>query len=167
MPEMTQTEYSEHRGCSQRWIARLIKMGKIPESALKPVGKRVRIISELADEALKKNTFPPARRTGKKQGEGTKQTAETVDGVTYNQARIQSERVKAQLKELELQKKTGELVSAAEVRETAFNKTRLVRDSLLNLPDRLAALLAAETDVAAVTSILKTEIVQALQELSR
>jgi hypothetical protein len=48
----------------------------------------------------------------------------------------------------------------------AFTKARTVRDNLLNIPDRLAATLAAEADVDKVHQMLTGEIRKALDELA-
>lgn len=150
---MTQVEYAAHLGCTQGYVAKLVKTGKIPESALVKVGKRFKIVSEIADEALDRHV---------KQGPAPKQRDDS-----YVQARIEGEKIKTRLKEIELQKKTGELVLASEVQKAAFNKARLVRDAILNVPDRIGALLAAESDTVKLIKILKRELQQALEELSR
>ncbi len=49
-------------------------------------------------------------------------------------------------------------VSKDEVQVAAFNRFRQFRDNLLNIPDRLAAVLAAETDAKRVYEILASEI---------
>ncbi|MFM7621490.1 MAG: hypothetical protein ACKO57_00730, partial [Alphaproteobacteria bacterium] len=56
--------------------------------------------------------------------------------------------------------------SADEVRIAAFRRARIVRDGMLNLPDRLAAVLAAEHDATKVHTLLTTEIRTVLVELS-
>ena len=48
----------------------------------------------------------------------------------------------------------------------AFTKGRTARDNLLNIPDRLAATLAAESDADKVHQILTGEIRKALDELA-
>ena len=54
------------------------------------------------------------------------------------------------------------LVPAEKVRLEAFEGARIIRDSLLNLPDRLAGELAADTDPAVVWKKLDAAIRQAL-----
>ena len=61
---------------------------------------------------------------------------------------------------------TAKLLSRDEVQVAAFTRGRTVRDNLLNIPDRLAATLAAETDVDRVHHMLSTEIRKALEELA-
>jgi len=52
------------------------------------------------------------------------------------------------------------------VQVAAFTNGRMARDNLLNIPDRLAATLAAETDADKVHLILTGEIRKALDELA-
>ena len=57
----------------------------------------------------------------------------------------------------------SELVYAKDVREAAFNKGRLIRDQLLNIPNRVSPILAAERDAKRVNEILDKEIRQCLE----
>jgi len=151
MPEMTQVEYAKHLGTSQPYVAKLVKTGRIPKSALVKVGKQFKIISEVADEALNrtvKTTIAPKEKDE-----------------SYIQIRIESEKVKTRLKELEFQKKSGELILAEDVKKAAFDKARQVRDSILNVPSRVSALLAAESDETKILALLTAELKRALEEL--
>jgi hypothetical protein len=87
-------------------------------------------------------------------------------GGAYAQSRAVRELYLAKLAKIEFEERTAKLVSRDEVTVTAFTKARTVRDSLLNIPDRVAALLAAETDPCTVHQILSDEIRKALIELS-
>jgi len=68
---------------------------------------------------------------------------------------------------LKLDRASGELMSRDAVNKAWFAAGRQIRDTLENLPDRLAGPLAAETDQAAVFSLLKDEFHQMLEMLSR
>ena len=48
----------------------------------------------------------------------------------------------------------------------AFNKFRQFRDHMLNIPDRVAAMVAAETEASKCHQILTTEIRRALNEFA-
>lgn len=67
---------------------------------------------------------------------------------------------------LENDLREGTLVEAVRVRRSSFETARTVRDSLLNVPDRLASELAAETDAGKVHARLDEEIRAALVALS-
>lgn len=57
-------------------------------------------------------------------------------------------------------------ISALDVRAAAFAKARAVRDAILNISDRVAPILAAESDSMKIKEILDLEHRNALEELS-
>ncbi len=57
------------------------------------------------------------------------------------------------------------MVDRESVEREAFRVARVVRDAMLSLPDRLAALVTAETDQAKNHAILTKEIMAALKGL--
>lgn len=71
------------------------------------------------------------------------------------------------LKRLKLDRATGELMSREAVTQAWFVAGRQIRDTLENLPDRLAGPLAAETDQAAIFALLNLELHQLLDTLSK
>ena len=79
--------------------------------------------------------------------------------------RIKSEVERAKLLEIRARVEAGKYVDADDVKVAAFNKAREVRDSLLNIPERLAAVLAAESDERRVHQIMVDEIRSALEAL--
>lgn len=60
----------------------------------------------------------------------------------------------------------GQLVRASVVKREQFDCARGVRDALLNLPDRLAGELAADSDAASVHARLAAEIRTALESIA-
>lgn len=76
------------------------------------------------------------------------------------------EKWKAKLTELDYQERIGEVVSAEDVDREWFELARLVRDSMLNIPARLADQLAHETDQRKVHDMLEQEIYRALEGIS-
>jgi hypothetical protein len=83
----------------------------------------------------------------------------------YAAARAIRESFEARLKQLEFEVRQGKLVNAEEVRHAAFNCARRTRDLLLAIPDRLGAMLAAESDVKECRRILTEEITRVCEEL--
>lgn len=81
--------------------------------------------------------------------------------------RIKNEMERGKLLEARAKAEIGELVSVEDVKVAAFNKARIVRDSLMNIPDRLASLLASIDDAHKIHEVLLQEIRTALEELSR
>jgi hypothetical protein len=89
-----------------------------------------------------------------------------TNGVDYSRARAVRETYQARMSKLDFEERSDKLLSRDEVQVAAFNKFRTFRDGMLNLPDRLAAILAAESDSAKVHEILATEIRKALVEFA-
>ena len=67
---------------------------------------------------------------------------------------------------LEYEKATGVLIERAQVEKEAFRTGRMIRDTLLGLPDRLAGVLASETDEKQIHALLTKELHQVLEPLS-
>jgi len=76
------------------------------------------------------------------------------------------EHYQARLAKIDYEERIAKLVSGEEVQVAAFNKFRQFRDAMINLPDRLAAMLAAETVEAAVHALLTNEIRKALNDFA-
>jgi hypothetical protein len=72
-----------------------------------------------------------------------------------------------QIRRLELQKMTGEVVNAESVRRDAFRAARIMRDRLLALPERVSAIIAAIDDPHEVHRVLLGEVRQVCDDLSQ
>ena len=72
---------------------------------------------------------------------------------------------RARLSQLECERLEGTLVVAADMEKAIFELARKTRDALLNIPARLAAILAAESDRKRVEEMLDIEMRKALEEL--
>ena len=81
--------------------------------------------------------------------------------------RIKSETEKAKLLEIKAKVEAGKFVDADIVKAAAFRRGRVIRDAILSVPDRIDAVLAAETDRRKVHELLTNELTRALEELSR
>ena len=79
------------------------------------------------------------------------------------ESKAMREHFKALLTELEYKERSGELVPAKDVTDCAFEKARLLRDQMLNIPARISPILAAERDVKKCHEILEKEIRQCLE----
>jgi hypothetical protein len=76
------------------------------------------------------------------------------------------EYAKAQLAELELGERQGQLVAVADMRDAAFRATRSARDLILSVADRLGEVLAGVSDAGEVRWLLREELGRGLDELS-
>jgi hypothetical protein len=74
--------------------------------------------------------------------------------------------IRARLLELELARAMGLLVPIADVRRANWQIFRAARDGFLNIPERLASVVAAERDPARVHALMRAEIAKALLGLS-
>lgn len=84
----------------------------------------------------------------------------------YEAARTEKEIYRAKMAKLNYERMDGTLILAEAVKAAAFDKARLVRDSLLNIPNRISPIVAAEKDVKKVNEMLDKEIRQCLETLS-
>jgi hypothetical protein len=119
---------------------------------------------EKADHDWALNTRPHAPRGihlngGDEEDEG-------LAGSQYTKARAARELYQYRLAKLEYQERIGKLVSKEEMEIAAFNQYRQFRDRMLNIPDRLAAILAAQTDAKKCHEVLVAEIHRALDDFA-
>ncbi len=84
----------------------------------------------------------------------------------FDEARTRREVADANLSELKEAELRGAVIRADAMRSAWAAKVATVRDALLQIPSRLAPVLAAESDLIVVTAKLETELRQALSELS-
>ena len=81
-------------------------------------------------------------------------------------ARLRRELAMAELKELDLAVRKGELVAAAEAEKQMGAMILNAKSKLLALPGKLAPMLAGLSDAGRVESIIKSGIYEALNELA-
>lgn len=172
---ITQAEWARRRGFSRQYVGRLVKRGvvRLTDGKVDPAQ---------ADAALAAQREParPQRRIGSPAagpaGETPSRTDRGGEPLALPQGgdlptlllktRIKSEVERARLLEIKAKVEAGKYVDADEVKVAAFNRARIVRDALLSIPDRLAAVLAAETETQTVHGLIAAEIRQALEELT-
>lgn len=88
-----------------------------------------------------------------------------ADSDTLDDARRRKTQAEAELAEIEVAEKRGEVVNIAEAARTVAEEYAAVRAKLLGIPGRLAPLMAIETDQPACKALLVREITEALNEL--
>lgn len=84
---------------------------------------------------------------------------------SHDKARTRREIAQANLAELKLAELSGELVRADDVRHALARRFVAFREGLLQIPDRLSAQLAAETDQGTIRRLLDIEIRASLTHL--
>ena len=88
------------------------------------------------------------------------------DAPTLAQSRAVREAYMAKLAKIEYEKAIGKLIESDTVKVQAFKVARQVRDGLMNIPDRVAAELAHETNPAQIHARLQREIRDVLASLA-
>lgn len=181
MEPMSLRAYARHRGVSLRAVQKALKSGRISAR------EDGRLDADVADASWSRNTAPrplpaskPARVLSSPQSVHHHSDAphsevprrEASDpprlesGIEFQKARAIRESYQARLTKLDYEQRSGKLVSVDEIQVVAFNRFRQFRDGMLNIPDRLAAVLAAESDAGRVHELLATEIRKALVEFA-
>lgn len=155
------TAYARHRGVSHVAVLKAIKAGRIEKEADGTIDP------EKADAAWTRNTNQAQQRKVIKQSEMPRNNIEAEapvgppivnSGPSFAQSRAIKEAYNARLAKLSYEEKSGALVRTDNVKVAWFNTLRVVRDRTLNLPDRLAPILAAETDPKTVRDMLEDEL---------
>lgn len=151
--KMTKSAFARHRKCNPSFISKLLKR-KIIEA------DEVGLID--VEEADRKIAVSRARADSPV----PRLDVKSEDGARILAARARSEEHKAGILELEHGRLAGTLVLASEVRAAAGSSARQARNAMLAIPDRLAPLLAAESDQFRVHALLRDEITRALHALA-
>ena len=137
---ISQSQAARGIGCSQQYISLLIKQG-LPSNSKKQVHKKD-VVARLW-EGKKKN-----------------------NGVDYWHEKARHEKIKADLAELELAEKNGELISLNLIEEYLTKMFATIRQKFLSLPTKTAPMLHAKKTVHRVQKYLEKEIHQILNELT-
>lgn len=162
--------YARRRGCALQTVIDAINQGRLVSSFERLMNGRYSIDPDLADKEWAANTNCGTGGAAHLKRLARADVAQGATGYndqhrTYAEARTQHECFKARLAQLELEQREGRLVKAEAVKREAFRVARLVRDSMLNIPDRVAGELAAETNKFKVHQRLVSEIRRALENL--
>lgn len=157
--------YAEHRGVSDTAVRKAIKQGRIS------VLKNGKIDPEVADREWENNSNPAYQyvneeKQNTKPEESSHETSSRDIGVSFQQSRAIREAYEARLKKLDYDQKSGKLIPISEVQVEAFNAARLVRDRILNVPDKVIPLIAGKTNIFEMKEILKKELIKSLEVLS-
>jgi hypothetical protein len=100
------------------------------------------------------------------QGDTYRSNTTDSKNATYMQAKTAREVYEAKNAQLEYEERTGKLIKVDAVRSAWAAKITGARDALLQIPSRIAPVLAASSDLVEVTALLEAELRQALAELS-
>ena len=111
-------------------------------------------------------TFREMAKVGKKTkgGNGKPGKKAKQPGKTLIDARAEVQEYRAKELKLKHEINAGLWIKKKDVADQAFRAGRLARDNILNIPSRLAALLAAESDQSRVFGMLHKELKAVLDE---
>lgn len=157
---LNQSQYAQHRGVSRMAVSKAVKAGRIKKDA---TGK---IDAAQADADWEANTKPQMHSPPTTPPAGRIDTAESRAAGSYGASRAIREAYQARLAKLEYERESGELIRADQVRNEAFMAARAVRNTLQNIPARLSAILAGETDSKKIFRILEDAIDDACRSLA-
>ena len=152
--------YARHRGVSHVAVLKAIKSGRIEKEADGTIDARK------ADAAWSRNTNKAQQRqrqteaTVAAQAAGENHVGPPIvnSGPSYAQSRAVKEAYLARLAKLSYEEKSGSLIKIDAVKVSWFNILRVLRDRVLNLPDRLAPIVAAETDPKKIRDLLEEDL---------
>ncbi|MDR1235942.1 MAG: hypothetical protein LBJ96_02955 [Holosporaceae bacterium] len=157
MTLISQVEWARRQGFSKQYVNKLIAQGKIKLTD--------GMIDEKSANAVLQNQRDPnlpIRRNGSSSYESQNDMHDLLV-----KTKLKNEIERGKLLEAKVKSETGELISAEKVRQAMFAKGRIIRDGIMNIPDRISSLLANENDASKIHEILSKEIREVLTELSR
>lgn len=169
---VTLTAYAKTKGVSTEAVSKAVRVGRLSKSVVFSAKGQPRVIPEIADQEWHASTDPSQQRVPavppprpEPEPEAEQPAASEPKTATFQQARTLREAYMARLAKLEYDEKSGLLVRADAVKNEAFKVARTVRDNMLNIPDRIAAELANETNQFKVHQRLTAEIRRALEDM--
>jgi len=155
-------------GVSHTAVEKGLKAGRLPSSSGCDARGRPKILNldlavlEWARNASKPSPSPAP--TPPTNGNGTGEHLPSTPSLVEAQRRVAAQR---EIKlDLENRQRGGLLIDALVARRQSFEAARTVRDAILNVPDRIAAELAAETDPGRLHRRLEEELRRALVSLA-
>ncbi|WP_409757943.1 hypothetical protein [Aestuariivirga sp.] len=152
---MTASQLARAWGVSRQNIHALAKKGLLPRG---PDGL---FDEDEARRAYYRNTDPAFRRALPPKPVNS---YGVVDDACCSHSRARRAAAEAGLAQLAYETKAGVLVDGKAVEREWFETLRTLRDRLLSVPDRLAPVLAAETDPVEVSNLIFDELAEILHE---
>nr|WP_220479245.1 hypothetical protein [Lysobacter spongiae] len=167
---MTTAEYAQHRGCSDSYVRRMRRDGRLK---LAPDGKRIDVA---ASDALLAETTDPVRggdrtRDAHDATPGDDVPTATVaplhDRVDLREAMRRERLAKAREAELRLGELSGALTRTHDVRRDTFTLARQAMERLRRMGSKLRLKLAAESDPHACEQLINDEVARISEEMQK
>lgn len=184
---MPLTKYAESRNITHSAVQKAIASGRIADAVKGKKGRSVLIDPVLADKLWQENTLNMHKdNVVDKISKASKENVSSLDSQSddqnvsdnlsktdqkkiaenYQKSRALREIYQAKMAQLEFEEKSKVLVRVEDVKMHAFNTARVVRDSILAIPDRIAPILANCQDEFECHRIVKEELQRCLEELA-
>jgi hypothetical protein len=156
MALISKSAWAKKHGVTKGYVSHLLKQGKI--QAVDGLIDEEKTDYELS--CLRNPDLPTKRQC---------EVLEDGDSlpVQYLKTKLKNEIERGKLLEAKVKSEMGELISAEKVRQAMFAKGRIIRDGILNVPDRVSSLIATINDASQIHEILMKELREVLEELSR
>ncbi|MBI3674077.1 MAG: hypothetical protein HY245_11820 [Rhizobiales bacterium] len=181
MQGISERQYAAHAGLSRGAIQKAKAAGRLvlhDDGSINAAASDVRRAGGTDPSKQRPATGAPARLkpvpdaaltvVGDTLREGGLPAPGTGGGTTFLQAKTAHEVLKAQERRLRLDRMKGELIDRGKATALVFKLAREERDSWVNWPARVAALIAAElaVDAGAMQKALETHVRAQLDELA-
>lgn len=166
---MSQSAFAAHIGVNRSHVTQLKNADRlVMEDGKVDVEASIKRIEDTKDPA-KEGVAKRHQQERSQKGQGQTDKAQPVSGTgsRFQSAKARREEANAELTEIELQTRRGQLLVADEVRLAVADGDTIIRSRLESLPDILAPQLAAETDEQRIRSMLMDHIESLLGDLSR
>lgn len=178
---LTYSAYAKSRGCSQPYISKCVKLGRIPADAvvdgkIDPVKADAALHKSPVDpstvkpkaKAVAKNIAARADLDRKVAGSARvgRPTIPPKEGVSYVDARTTREITLGKQADLDYRKAIGELVQMVDVKRGIADNCGEIVKALRRIPDQTAGQLAAESDPRAVHALLAAHIDAVCQQIA-
>lgn len=164
---LSTTEFAERVGVSRQRILTAINSGVLVTSVTKTMNGKKPEYTIDEESGLKEwaSNIDPSKQRDQDKAAATKDMGGKEGGGNYQKARAAKEFFNAKIAELEFHERAGKLISADRVKAESFKIGRRVRDSLMSVPERVAAELATMTEPREISIYLKEQIAAALKDL--
>jgi len=167
MTLMSQTDFAAHLGVNRSHITQLKNAGRlVMQDGKVDVEASIKRINDTKDPA--KESVAKRHQQERSQKAQSTEKAPSVPGTgsRFQSAKARREEANADLTEIELQTRRGQLLIADEAKLAVADGDTTIRNRLESLPDMLAPQLAAESDEQKIRSMLTDHIESLLSDLS-
>jgi len=145
--------YAKHRGVSHTAVEKAVKQGRI-----RTVDGKIDV--EQADRDWNRHSSPVNAPGGAPRAAASPEPL--VAGPSFAQSRAVREAYEARLAKLTWEERVKKLINADEVRVSAYNFSRMMRDRLLNVPDRVMGAVLAEIRAALTAAGVDLTLIEGL-----